>query len=111
MRAVGELAHGPRRARSTSPYAGTLLVSRTRREVAMPRPWKAFIFPTALLAATPGLTSLASAHTDNVTALRLTTVEVESHLVDVAPTGGTPSLGDTLLASDHPLRHGPKVGF
>jgi hypothetical protein len=77
----------------------------------MPRRWKAFIFLTALLAATLSFASFASAHTDNVTVLRLTAVEVESHLVDVAPTGGPPSLGDTFVASDNLFRNGRKVGF
>jgi hypothetical protein len=73
----------------------------------MPRPWKVFIFLTALLAATLGFASFASAHTDNVTVLRLTAVEVESQ----APTGGPPSLGNTFVASDNLFRNGQKVGF
>jgi hypothetical protein len=58
----------------------------------MPRRWKALIFLTTLLAATLSFASFASARTDNVTVLHLTTVDVESHLVDVAPTGSPPSL-------------------
>ena len=77
----------------------------------MPRRWKALIFLTALLAATLSFASFASAQTDNVTVLRLTAVEVESHIVDVAPTGGPPSLGDTLVASDNLFRDGRRVGF
>jgi hypothetical protein len=77
----------------------------------MPRRWKAFIFLAALLVTTLSFASFASAHTDNVTVLRLTTVMVESHLVDVAPTGGPPSLGDTLVVSDNLFRAGRRVGF
>jgi len=91
--------------------AADALVIIARREVAMPRRWKALIFLTALLAATLSFASFASAHTDNVTVLRLTTVMVESHPVDVAPTGGPPSLGDTLVVSDNLFRAGRRVGF
>jgi hypothetical protein len=77
----------------------------------MPRRWKALIFLTALLAATLSFASFASAHTDNVTVLRFATVDVESHLVDVAPTGGPPSLGDTLVFTENLLRDGRRVGF
>ena len=77
----------------------------------MPRRWKALIFLTALLAATLSFASFASAHTDNVTVLRFTTVDVESHLVDVAPTDGPPSLGDTLVFTENLFRDGRRVGF
>jgi len=77
----------------------------------MPRRWKALIFLTALLAATLSFASFASAHTDSVTVLHLTTVDVESHLFDVAPTGGPPSLGDTLVFSENLFRNGRRVGF
>jgi hypothetical protein len=75
----------------------------------MPRPLKALIFLTALLAATLSFASFASAHTDNVAVLRFTAVEVESHVVNVAP--GPPSLGDTFVASDNLFRDGRQVGF
>jgi hypothetical protein len=89
---------------------GTLLVTTTRREVAMPRRWKAFIFLTALLGTTLSFASFASAHTDNVTVLHLTGVEVESHFVDVDPTGDQPSLGDSFVLSENLLRDGRRVG-
>jgi hypothetical protein len=50
-----------------SSQAGTLLDATARREVAMPRRWKALIFLTALLAATLSYASFASAKTDNIT--------------------------------------------
>ena len=62
----------------------------------MPRRRKALIFLTALLATTFSFVSFASAHTDNVTVLHITAVQVEAHLVDATPTGGPPSLGDAL---------------
>ena len=77
----------------------------------MPRRWKELIFLTALLAATLSFVSFASAHTDNVTVLHLTAVQVESQFVDVAPTGGGPSLGDAFVSSDNLFRDGHKVGF
>jgi hypothetical protein len=86
------------------------LLTTARSEVAMPRRWKAFIFLSTLLAATLSFASFASAQTDNVTVLHLTAVEVESHLVDVAPTGGPPTLGDTFVASDNLLQGGRRVG-
>jgi hypothetical protein len=77
----------------------------------MPRHWKALIVLATLIAATLSFGSFASAHTDNVTVIHLTTVDVESHLVDVAPTGGPPSLGDTLVFSENLFRNGRRVGF
>jgi hypothetical protein len=77
----------------------------------MPRRWKALIFLTALLAATLSFASFASARTDNVTVLHLTSQEVESHFVDVAPTGGPPSLGDSFVFSENLFRDGRRVGF
>ena len=77
----------------------------------MPRRWKALIFLTALLAATLSFASFASARTDNVTVLHLTAVEVESHFVDIAPTGGPPSLGDQAIFSENLFRDGRRVGF
>ena len=77
----------------------------------MPRRWKALIFLTPLLATTLSLVSFASAHTDNVTVLHITAVQVEAHLVDTAPTGGPPSLGDALVSSDNLFRNGHRVGF
>jgi hypothetical protein len=88
---------------------GTLVAQ--RKEIAMPRRWKALIFLTALLATTLSLVSFASAHTDNVTVLHITAVQVEAHLVDTAPTGGPPSLGDALVSSDNLFRDRHKVGF
>jgi allene oxide cyclase-like protein len=90
--------------------SGTLLVTTTRREVAMPRRLKAVIFLATLLATTLSFASFASAHTDNVTVLRLTTRQVEDQPVDVAPTGGPPSLGDSFVFSENLLRDGHKVG-
>jgi hypothetical protein len=77
----------------------------------MRRRWKALIFLTTLLATILSFGSFASAHTDNVTVIHLTTVDVESHLVDVAPTGGPPSLGDTLVFSENLFRNGHRVSF
>jgi hypothetical protein len=77
----------------------------------MPRHWKALIILATLIAATLSFGSFASAHTDNVTVIHLTTVDVESHLVDVAPTGGPPSLGDTLVFTENLFRNGRRVGF
>ena len=81
----------------------------------MPRRWKALIFLTALLATILSFVSFASAHTDNVTVLHITALQVESHYVDVAPpvgpAGGPPSLGDALVSSDNLFRDGHKVGF
>ena len=77
----------------------------------MPRPWKAFIFLTALLAATLSFASFASAHTDDVKVLHLRGVQVESQFVDVAPEGPEPSLGDSFVLSENLLRDGHKVGI
>ena len=77
----------------------------------MPRRWKALIFLTALLAATLSFASFASAHTDNVTVLHLIAVDVESQFVDVAPTGGPPTLGDSFVGSENLFRDGRRVGF
>jgi hypothetical protein len=77
----------------------------------MSRRWKALIFLTALLAATLSFASFASARTDNVTVLHLTAVEVEGQFVDIAPTGGPPSLGDSFVFSDNLFRDGRRVGF
>jgi hypothetical protein len=77
----------------------------------MPRRWKAVIFLAALLVTTLSFASFASAHTDNVTVLHLTTRVVENQPVDVAPTGGAPSLGDYFVASENVFRDGRKVGF
>jgi allene oxide cyclase-like protein len=80
----------------------------------MPRRWKALIFLTALLL-TLSFVSFASAHTDNVTVLHLTSRQVESQFVDVAPlagpTGGPPSLGDSFVFSENLFRDGRRVGF
>src|SRR5918911_5559716 len=80
-------------------------------EVAMPRRWRVFIFLSALLVTTLSFASFASAHTDDVTVLHLTTVVVENQSVDVAPTGGAPSLGDYFVASEDVFRDGRKVGI
>jgi len=77
----------------------------------MPRRWKAVIFLTTLLAATLSFATFASAHTDNVTVLHFTARQVELHFIDVAPTGGPPSLGDTFVVSEDLYRNGHKVGF
>jgi hypothetical protein len=77
----------------------------------MPRRWKAAIFLTTLLAATLSFATLASARTDHVTVLHFTARQVELHFVDVAPTGGLPSLGDTFVVSEDLYRDGHKVGF
>jgi hypothetical protein len=76
----------------------------------MPRRWKAFIFLAALLVTTLSFASFASAHTDNVSVLHLTAVQVESQVVDVAPTGEQPSLGDSFVFSENLFRDGHKVG-
>ena len=77
----------------------------------MPRRWKALIFLTALLAATLSFASFASARTDNITVLTYTARQVEFHFVDIAPTGGPPSLGDTIVFSNDLYQGGRKVGF
>ena len=77
----------------------------------MPRRWRVFIFLTALLVTTLSFASFASAHTDDVTVLHLTTRVVENQPVDVAPTGGAPSLGDYFVASEDVFRDGHKVGI
>ena len=77
----------------------------------MPRRWKAAIFLTTLLAATLSLATFASARTDHVTVLHFTARQVELHFVDVAPTGGPPSPGDTFVVSEDLYRDGHKVGF
>jgi len=104
------MAHAAR-APPISSEADMLLVTTTRSEVAMPRRWKELIFVTTLLAATLSFASFASAKTDNVTVLHLTAVDVESHFVDVAPTGGPPTLGDSFVGSENLFRDGRKVGF
>ncbi len=76
----------------------------------MPRRLKAFIFLAALLVTTLSFASFASAHTDNVTVLHLTAVSVEDQVVDVAPTGQEPSLGDSDVFSENLFRNGHKVG-
>jgi hypothetical protein len=77
----------------------------------MPRRWKLSIFLAALIVATLSFASFASAHTDNVKVLHLTAVTVESNVVDVAPTGEEPSLGDSDVFSENLFRNGKKVGF
>jgi hypothetical protein len=77
----------------------------------MPRRWKAVIFLAALLVTTMSFASFASAHTDNVTVLHLTTRVVENQAVDAVPTGGEPSLGDSFVASENLFRDGRKVGI
>ena len=77
----------------------------------MPRRWRVFIFLAVLLVSTLSFASFASAHTDNVTVLHLTARVVENQGVDVAPTGGAPSLGDSFVASENLFRDGRKVGF
>jgi hypothetical protein len=77
----------------------------------MSRRWKTLIFLTALLATTLSFASFASAKTDNVTVLHLTGRTVEDHFIDVAPTGGPPTLGDMFLGSEDLYRDGHKVGF
>jgi hypothetical protein len=66
----------------------------------MPRHWRAVIFLAALLVTTLSFASFASAHTDNVTVLHLTAVQVEDQFVDVVPTGPQPSLGDQDVFSE-----------
>ena len=70
----------------------------------MPRRWRAFIFLAALLVTTLSFASFASAHTDDVKVLHLRGVQVESQLVDVAPKGPEPSLGDSFVLSENLLR-------
>ena len=77
----------------------------------MTRHRKALIFLTALLAATLSYASFASAKTDNITVLTYTARQVEFHFVDIAPTGGPPSLGDTIVFSNDLYQGGRKVGF
>ena len=77
----------------------------------MPRRWRVFIFLAALLATTLSFASFASASTDDVTVLHLITRVVENQEVDVAPTGGAPSLGDYFVASEDLFRNGQKVGI
>jgi hypothetical protein len=77
----------------------------------MPRRWGVFIFLAALLVTTLSFASFASAHTDDVRVLHLRGVQVESQLVDVAPTGEEPSLGDSFVLSENLLRDGKKVGI
>jgi hypothetical protein len=67
-------------------------------------------FLAALLVTTLSFASFASAHTDNVTVLHLTAVQVEDQVVDVAPTGPQPSLGDQDVFSENLFRDGHKVG-
>jgi hypothetical protein len=104
------MAHATR-APPLVPDAGTPLITTARREVAMPRRWKALLFLTALLAATLSFASFASARTDNVTVLHLTTRDVEVQVVDIAPTGGPPSLGDYAVFRDDLFHDGRRVGF
>jgi len=77
----------------------------------MPRRWRAFIFLAALLVTTLSFASFASAHTDDVKVLHLRGVQVESQLVDVAPKGPEPSLGDSFVLSENLLRDGHKIGI
>ena len=77
----------------------------------MPRRWGVFIFLAALLVTTLSFASFASAHTDDVRVLHLRGVQVESQLVDVAPKGPEPSLGDSFVLSENLLRDGHKVGI
>jgi hypothetical protein len=77
----------------------------------MPRRWRVFIFLAALLATTLSFASFASAYTDDVKVLHLRGVQVESQLVDVAPKGPEPSLGDSFVLSENLLRDGHKVGI
>jgi hypothetical protein len=77
----------------------------------MPRRWKVFVFLAALLVTTLSFASFASAHTDNVKVLHLTAVTVGDSVVDVAPTGDEPSLGDSNVFSENLFRDGKKVGF
>jgi hypothetical protein len=76
----------------------------------MRRSWKAFVFLAALLVTTLSFASFASAHTDNVTVLHLSAVTVEDHVVDAAPTGDQPSLGDADVFSENLFSNGHKVG-
>ena len=77
----------------------------------MPRRWRAFIFLAALLVTTLSFASFASAYTDDVKVLHLRGVQVESQLVDVAPKGPEPSLGDSFVLSENLLRDGHKIGI
>ena len=77
----------------------------------MPRRWRAFIFLAAMLVTILSFASFASAHTDDVKVLHLRGVQVESQLVDVAPEGPEPSLGDSFVLSENLLRDGHKVGI
>jgi hypothetical protein len=77
----------------------------------MSRRWRVFIFLAALLVTTLSFASFASAHTDDVKVLHLRGVQVESQLVDVAPKGPEPSLGDSFVLSENLLRDGHKVGI
>ena len=77
----------------------------------MPRRWRAFIFLAALLVTILSFASFASAHTDDVKVLHRRGVQVESQLVDVAPEGPEPSLGDSFVLSENLLRDGHKVGI
>jgi hypothetical protein len=104
-------AHGARCACSTSLPATGTMQPHHNGEIAMPRRWKILIFLTALLATTLSFASFASAKTDNVTVLHLTGQTVEDDFIDVAPTGGPPTLGDMFLGSEDLFRDGRKVGF
>ena len=77
----------------------------------MSRRWKLLVFTTALLAATMGSVTLASARTDDVKVLHLTSKIIESHLIDVAPTGDQPTVGDTFVFSDDLYEDGDKAGI
>jgi hypothetical protein len=77
----------------------------------MSRRWRVFIFLAALLVTTLSFASFASAHTDDVKVLHLRGVQVESQLVDVAPKGPEPSLGDSFVLSENLLRDGHQVGI
>ena len=77
----------------------------------MPRRWRAFIFLAAMLVTILSFASFASAHTDDVKVLHLRGVQVESQIVDVAPEGPEPSLGDSFVLSENLLRDGHKVGI
>jgi len=77
----------------------------------MSRRWKMFVFTTALLAATLGPVTFASARTDDVKVLHLTSSIVESHFVDVAPTGDQPTVGDSFIFSEDLSIDGDKAGI
>ena len=72
---------------------------------------KLLVFVGALLLANLFLMSVASASTDRVTVIKLTSKTVESQFVDVAPTGGAPTLGDQFVFSDNLFAGGTKVGI